>query len=130
MAKADSLYNYAHVSMDSLPAMRSLLYYQKAIDALAGDDTASVGRKVQILSKMGDLLATQMLYREAIGRYQLAYNYSVSLQDTTNMVMAYQCIGDMYRKLRDYRHEMKEPPPFPEGMNLSQMETSALSHTS
>ena len=101
VARADSLYSRAHVSTDSLPAMRSLLYYQKAINALAGDDTASVGRKVQILSKMGDLLATQMLYREAIDRYQLAYNYSVSLQDTTNMVMAYQCIGDMYRKLHD-----------------------------
>ena len=101
MEKADSLYNYAHVSMDSLPVMRSLLYYQKAIDALVGDDTASLTRKVQILSEMGDLLATQMLYREAIDRYQLAYNYSVTLQDTTNMITAYQCIGDMFRKLRD-----------------------------
>ena len=101
MEKADSLYNYAHVSMDSLPAMRSLLYYQKAIDALASNDTASLARKTQILSEMGDLLATQMLYREAIDKYQLAYDYSVALLDTTNMIMAYQCIGDMYRKLRD-----------------------------
>ena len=101
LARADSLYNRAHVSTDSLPVMRSLLYYQRAIDALAGNDTASLGRKVQILSEMGDLLANQMLYREAIDRYQLAYNYSVELNDTTNMIMAYQSIGDMYRKLRN-----------------------------
>ena len=68
MANADSLYSRAHVSMDNLPAMRSLLYYQKAIDALASNDTASLARKTQILSEMGDLLATQMLYREAIDK--------------------------------------------------------------
>ena len=101
MAKADSLYNRVHVSTDSLPVMRSLLYYQRAIDALSGNDMALLGRKVQILSEMGDLLADQMLYREAIDRYQLAYNYSVELKDTTSMIMSYQGIGDMYRKLHD-----------------------------
>lgn len=101
LARADSLYNRAHVSTDSLPAMRSLLYYQRAIDALSGNDTALLVRKVQILSEMGELLADQMLYREAIDRYQLAYNYSKTLQDTTNMITAYQSIGDMYRKQHD-----------------------------
>lgn len=101
VARADSLYSRAHVRTDSLPAMRSLLYYQKAIDVLTNNDTASLARKTQILSEMGDLLATQMLYREAIDKYQFAYNYSATLQDTTNMIMSYQSIGDMFRKLHD-----------------------------
>lgn len=101
LAKTDSLYHNAHAAADSLPAMRVLLYYQRAFDALPGKDSSSLARKVQILIDMGDLLATQLLYHEAIDRYLLAYQYADELCDTTSMILSYQDIGDMYRKLRD-----------------------------
>lgn len=100
-AKADSLYREALLNTDSIPAIRGLFYYQRAFDELPGNDSASLGRKVRLLTEMGDLLATQLLYHEAIVRYQSAYNYAAILQDTTNMIKSYQVIGDMYNKLQD-----------------------------
>ena len=101
LALADSLCQVANDSVGEEPVMQSLLYYQRAIDALSGNDTAFLARKARIYTSMGVLFAKQMLYKEAIGRYQLAYECAESLKDTLNMISAYKGIGDMYRKLID-----------------------------
>ena len=101
LALADSLCQVANDSVGEEPAMQSLLYYQRAIDVMTGNDTAFLARKVKIYTSMGELFAGQMLYKEAIGRYQLAYGCAESLKDTFNMISAYKSIGDMYRKQID-----------------------------
>ena len=101
MVMADSLYIVGQDSADSEPAMQMLLNYQRAIDAMQGEDSVSLVRKTKIYTAMGDLFAKQLLYQEAIGRYLLACECAKSLQDTTSMINAYQSLGDMFRNLHD-----------------------------
>ena len=98
LALADSLYQVANDSVGEEPVMQSLLYYQRAIDAMSGNDTVFLARKTKIYTSMGELFAKQMLYQEAIDRYQLAYECAERLKDTCHMITAYKGIGDMYRK--------------------------------
>ena len=101
LALSDSLYKSGNVSAKEESMMQSLLYYQRANDILPDKDTASLSRKVRIYTEMGSLFAKQLLYQEAIDRYQLAYECAEKLQDTLNMIKSYQGVGDMYRKLHD-----------------------------
>ena len=100
LALADSLYA-SKDSNDDKPVMQSLLYYQRAIDALTENDTASLSRKANLYTEMGSLFAKLLLYDEAITRYQFAYVCATCLQDTAGMIAAYQSMGEMYRKKHD-----------------------------
>ena len=101
-AEADSLYAIAQKSIDNYPAMRSLLYYQRALDALRNtDESASSEIKMHIFSEMGKLFDRQQLYNEAVSQYQFAFESASVINDTINMIKAYRGIGDAYRKMRD-----------------------------
>lgn len=101
LVMADSLYKVGQDSSNTEPAMQMLLNYQRAIDAMQGEDSVSLVRKTKIYTAMGGLFAKQLLYQEAIGRYLLACECAMSLQDTTSMINAYQSLGDMFRNLHD-----------------------------
>ena len=101
LAQADSLVSAWDNHPDSIPAIRLLLQIQRTIDALSGNDTVSLNRKANLLASMGDLFAAQLLYNEAVNRYQLSYNMAEALQDTLAMTNAYKRIGDMYRSQHD-----------------------------
>jgi len=72
LAEADSLYAIGRESLENYPAIRSILYFQRAIDALP-DDTASVRRKTALFNDMGRLLIRLRLYQDAINKYLLAH---------------------------------------------------------
>ena len=101
LAYADSLYHAMHDSVSDEPVMHSLLYCQRAIDALAENDTASLSRKANLYTEMGNLFSKLLLYDEAITRYQFAYDCATSLKDTIGMIASYQNVGEMYRKKHD-----------------------------
>ena len=101
LAYADSLYHAMHDSIAGETVMHSLLYCQRAIDALTDNDTASLSRKANLYTEMGSLFAKLLLYDEAITRYQFAYDCATSLKDTIGMIASYQSVGEMFRKKHD-----------------------------
>lgn len=106
LAESDSLYAVGRQSLDEYPALRAVLYYQRAIDVLP-DNQASLSRKATLFNEMGRLMAKQQLYQEAIGRYELALQCATSLPDTLAMIDAYMGMGDAYRSLSNFQEAMR-----------------------
>ena len=107
-AEADSLFAIAQRSIDNYPAMRSLLYYQRALDALRNtDESASSEIKMHIFSEMGKLFDQQQLYHEAVSQYLFAFESASAINDTISMIKAYRGIGDAYRKMKNAKEAIQ-----------------------
>lgn len=78
-------------------APRALEYYQKALDAMPGDENLKV--KSKVYAQMGELFSYQYLYRNAIMAYQQAYNYNISHNDTVGQIFNLRDMGFAYRGL-------------------------------
>ena len=78
-------------------APRALDYYQKALDAMPGDENLKV--KSKVYAQMGDLLSYQDLTGEALLKYKQSYYYEKTRNDTAGMVYSLRDIGYTYRRL-------------------------------
>lgn len=103
VAEADSLYAIGKSSIDNYSSLRTILYYQRALDLLQGNDSVSLSRKTKLFAEMGKLFAEKQLYQEAINRYQSSFSCAESLHDTLCMIDAYKGMGDAYQRLYNTR---------------------------
>lgn len=78
-------------------APRALEYYQKALDAMPGNENLKV--KSKVYAQMGDLFHYQNLYREALKQYMNSLECDKILHDTVSMVHNLLDMGYMYRGL-------------------------------
>ena len=78
-------------------APRALEYFQKALDAMPGDENLKV--KSKVYAQMGDLLSYQDLTGEALLKYKQSYYYEKTRNDTAGMVYSLRDIGYTYRRL-------------------------------
>ena len=109
LAEADSLFAIGQSSLGNHPYMRSILYYQRALDVLQGDDTVSLSRKTRIFAEMGKLYAQRQLYTEAINRFQLSLTCAEQTHDSLGQMLAYKGLGESYLRLTN---RCKHPSPF------------------
>ena len=100
LAEADSLYAIGRESLENYPAIRAILYFQRAIDALP-DDTASVRRKTALFNDMGSLLIRLRLYQDAINKYLLAHTCATETNDSLSMIESFKGMGDAYQMLNN-----------------------------
>ena len=78
-------------------APRALEYYQKALDAMPGNENLKV--KSKVYAQMGSLFHYQNLYREALKQYMNSLECDKILHDTVSMVHNLLDMGYMYRGL-------------------------------
>jgi len=78
-------------------APRALDYYQKALDAMPGNENLKV--KSKVYAQMGDLFRKQKLYRQAIESFQQSYKCDIIRKDTLGMIYNLRDIGFAYRGL-------------------------------
>ena len=78
-------------------APRALGYYQKALDAMPGDDNLKV--KSKVYAQMGDLFRNQDLYVQAIQSYYRSFQCDIKLNDTIGQINMLRDIGFAYRGL-------------------------------
>ena len=76
-------------------APRALDYYQKALDAMPGDENLKV--KSKVYAQMGELFTKQYLYDNAIKSYRLSYQCDVSMNDTVGIIHNLIDLGFAYR---------------------------------
>ena len=76
-------------------APRALDYYQKALDAMSGDENLKV--KSKVYAQMGELFTKQYLYDNAIKSYRLSYQCDVSMNDTVGIIHNLIDLGFAYR---------------------------------
>ena len=72
-------------------APRALGYYQKALDAMSGDENLKV--KSKVYAQMGNLFRKQKLYRQAIESFQQSYQCDIIRKDTLGMIYNLRDIG-------------------------------------
>ncbi|MBO6252199.1 MAG: tetratricopeptide repeat protein [Bacteroidaceae bacterium] len=91
-------YYYAGRTYSDLgDAPRALEYFQKALDAMPGDENLKV--KSKVYAQMGDLFRKQKLYRQAIESFQQSYKCDIIRKDTLGMIYNLRDIGFAYRGL-------------------------------
>ena len=78
-------------------APRALDYYQKALDAMPGDENLKV--KSKVYAQMGQLFILQKLYRKAFVSYKNAYQSNSVQKDTVGMIYNLRDMGFAYRGL-------------------------------
>ncbi len=78
-------------------APRALDYYQKALDAMPGDENLKV--KSKVYAQMGELFGHQKLYDEALKTYKNAYRCDSIQQDTVGIIFDLRDMGFIYRGL-------------------------------
>ena len=78
-------------------APRALEYYQKALDAMPGDENLKV--KSKVYAQMGNLFRKQYLYNQAIESFQQSYKCDIIRKDTLGMIYNLRDIGFAYRGL-------------------------------
>lgn len=78
-------------------APRALEYYQKALDAMPGDENLKV--KSKVYAQMGQLFILQKLYRKAFVSYKNAYQSNSVQKDTVGMIYNLRDMGFAYRGL-------------------------------
>ena len=78
-------------------APRALDYYQKALDAMPGNENLKV--KSKVYAQMGDLFRKQYLYNQAIESFQQSYKCDIIRKDTLGMIYNLRDIGFAYRGL-------------------------------
>lgn len=93
----ESYYYAGSTYRDLGDAPRALEYYQKALDAMPGDENLKV--KSKVYAQMGDLLSYQDLTGEALLKYKQSYYYEKTRNDTAGMVYSLRDIGYTYRRL-------------------------------
>ena len=76
-------------------APRALDYYQKALDAMPGEENLKV--KSKVYAQMGVLFRQQKLYNEAIDMYNNAYLCDSIQQDTIGIIYDLKDMGFAYR---------------------------------
>ncbi len=72
-------------------APRALDYYQKALDAMPGNENLKV--KSKVYAQMGDLFRYQYLYDEALKSYSASYRCDSILQDTIGLIYNLRDMG-------------------------------------
>ena len=75
-------------------APRALDYYQKALDAMPGDENLIV--KSKVYAQMGDLFRYQFLYDEGLKSYRAAYRCDSIQQDTIGLIYDLRDIAVMF----------------------------------
>lgn len=132
LAEADSLFAIGQSSLGNHPYMRSILYYQRALDVLQGDDTVSLSRKTRIFAEMGKLYAQRQLYTEAINRFQLSLTCAEQTHDSLGQMLAYKGLGESYLRLTN-THEAIRYYNLADQLAIQlkdeQMQTSIAFHT-
>ena len=78
-------------------APRALDYYQKALDAMPGNENLKV--KSKVYAQMGNLFRKQYLYEQAIKSFQQSYQCDFIRKDTLGMIYNLRDIGFAYRGL-------------------------------
>jgi len=78
-------------------APRALEYYQKALDAMPGDENLKV--KSKVYAQMGDLYGRQDLTQEALSSYRNSYKSDLILNDTAGMIYNLRDIAYTLRRL-------------------------------
>jgi tetratricopeptide (TPR) repeat protein len=78
-------------------APRALEYYQKALDAMPGNENLKV--KSKVYAQMGQLFILQKLYRKAFVSYKNAYQSNSVQKDTVGMIYNLRDMGFAYRGL-------------------------------
>ena len=87
----ESYYYAGSTYRDLGDAPRALGYYQKALDAMSGDENLKV--KSKVYAQMGDLFRYQLLYDEALKSYSAAYQCDSIQQDTTGLIYDFRDMG-------------------------------------
>ena len=72
-------------------APRALEYFQKALDAMPGNENLKV--KSKVYAQMGNLYTKQKLYRQAIESFQQSYKCDIIRKDTLGMIYNLRDIG-------------------------------------
>lgn len=91
-------YYYAGRTYSDLgDAPRALDYYQKALDAMPGNENLKV--KSKVYAQMGELFGYQDLYKNALWAYQQAYRCNIILNDTVGQIFNLRDMGFSYRGL-------------------------------
>lgn len=98
IAEADSLFAIGQSSLGNHPFMRSILYYQRALDVLQSNDSVSLSFKARIFAEMGRLYAQHQLYTEAINRFQLSLSCAEQIHDSLGLMMVYKGLGESYQR--------------------------------
>ena len=93
----EAYYYLGSAYRDLNDAPRALDYYQKAIDAMPGDENLRV--KSKVYAQMGTLFTYQDLYSEALKMYQLSYQCDLQLNDTVGFLYNLRDIATSYRGL-------------------------------
>ena len=93
----EAYYYMGSTYRDLNDAPRALDYYQKAIDAMPGDENLRV--KSKVYAQMGTLFIYQDLYSEALKMYQLSYQCDLQLNDTVGFLYNLRDIATSYRGL-------------------------------
>ena len=78
-------------------APRALDYYQKALDAMPGDDNLKV--KSKVYAQMGELYYRQDLTQEALYSYRNSFKSDLILNDTAGMIYNLRDIAYTMRRL-------------------------------
>ena len=94
---AEAYYYAGSTYRDLGDAPRALDYYQKALDAMPGNENLKV--KSKVYAQMGELLSYQYLYRNAILAYQQSYNCDLILNDTVGQIYNLRDMAFAYRGL-------------------------------
>lgn len=87
----ESYYYAGSTYRDLGDAPRALEYYQKALDAMPGDENLKV--KSKVYAQMGNLYTKQKLYRQAIESFQQSYQCDIIRKDTLGMIYNLRDIG-------------------------------------
>ena len=87
----ESYYYAGSTYRDLGDAPRALEYYQKALDAMPGNENLKV--KSKVYAQMGNLYTKQKLYRQAIESFQQSYQCDIIRKDTLGMIYNLRDIG-------------------------------------
>ena len=91
-------YYYAGRTYSDLgDAPRALEYFQKALDAMPGDENLKV--KSKVYAQMGYLLRLQKLYNESFSSYRQSYHCDIIQGDTIGMIFNLRDMGFVLRGL-------------------------------
>ncbi len=93
----EAYYYMGSAYRDLNDAPRALDYYQKAIDAMPGDENLRV--KSKVYAQMGTLFIYQNLYDEALRMFEHAYKCDLQINDTIGQLYDLRDVATAYRGL-------------------------------
>ncbi|MDO4185537.1 MAG: tetratricopeptide repeat protein [Bacteroidales bacterium] len=93
----EAYYYMGSTYRDLNDAPRALDYYQKAIDAMPGNENLRV--KSKVYAQMGTLFIYQNLYDEALRMFEHAYQCDLQINDTIGQLYDLRDVATAYRGL-------------------------------